>query len=171
MFKYTNPILQISLNDNGHYEYHITITNNKFHQEYYDNTNEYFLSVVSKYIKCKWSNELLTLQIDHQNDDSSRPYIWIHIKIQDHKITIKNIIDDLNEKYNNEWKIHSVPKLMTCICKKLSGSERFFAESLCEYQDTHGKNKTKEFLHTYFQDIKRTQIIRRRNMYDFDDSD
>jgi len=164
MFKYSSPSFQFDISQNS-FEYHI-FTSPKFIQAFYDNTGKDLLCFILKYIKDKWDNKILSLDIDKYNDRHSaassrfsKPYIWIHTPFQERETTIKNIIDDLNEKFINELCIHSVPKLITCICKKLE-SEKYLTEALCEYQDSHGKEKTKAFLHTYFQDIKRTQVLK-----------
>ena len=84
------------------------------------------------------------------------------------------IVAILNEYYIQEVGKHAVPKLMSQICMQLKRSDRYFAEALCEYQSVVGKSRTQDFIHTYFNDIKRTQTYKSKyhdHDHDFDDDD
>lgn len=160
-FSYSSAFSQFFLQEKHKYEYHINV-NNKILQAYYDNTNCNFFNIIEKYIKNKWDD--IILELNHDNREN-KEYIWIHINLKDHKDVINKIIDDLNEKYIDEWRINTIPKLISQICNQLKKSEKFFAYALCEYQDKYGTEKAKDFLYTYFQDIKRTQLKKHSDYY------
>ena len=114
--------------------------------------------------------DLLQIGMDY-HEITGKNYIWIHVN-RDAKMD--TIVAILNEYYIQEVGKHAVPKLMSQICMQLKRSDRYFAEALCEYQSVVGKSRTQDFIHTYFNDIKRTQTYKSKyhdHDHDFDDDD
>ena len=128
-------------------------------QAYLDNKIKNVWQEIFDHLK---DTDFLEIQTDY-NETKRTTYIWVHIlnvSREANKIKMESVIDDLNLFYEREIRKCTVQKLMTQICNQLR-SERYFADALCEYQSNVGKIKTQDFLHTYFNDIKRTQISRR----------
>ncbi len=153
VFYHISPILQF---DELNREYHIKMYGSKRkEQSYFDNSNKCIWSTIKKYILDTWKTTIKQIGTDF--DSEKDKYIWIHIDKQNAEKTIDKIIENLNDYYLTELRQYMIPKLMSLLCRKLK-SEEYFAESLCEYQAKVGKDKTKEFIHIYFRDIKHSQL-------------
>lgn len=150
-----------------HVEYHIKLCNSdNIEQAYLDNTGKQLWPDISKHLKTKVV-DLLKIDIDYHEITKST-YIWVHINNVNREANVAkmdSIIAILNEYYTQKVGKYAVPKLMTQICNQLKRSDRYFAEALCEYQSIVGKSRTQDFIHTYFNDIKRTQIYRKKIEY------
>jgi hypothetical protein len=98
---------------------------------------------------------------------SSSPYIWLHLNKGDEKneSQMRELLTDLDDYYDNEISSSLVPSLCSIIHNQLQKSQMFFAESICEYQEKHGKKRTQDTLHVYFKQIKPNQF------YSLDDDD
>lgn len=170
-FFYTSPLMQYFLNKDEKEEFHIKLRSNVTRtQSYYDNTGKYLWAEVKKFMTTNWKSEIHEIGIDH-SDESMSEFIWIHISLDTEKKMIIQIVNRLNTFFDNEIRKHLVPKLVTIICNGFKSSERFLAESLCEYQEKHGKERTKEWIEIYFRDIKTSQLYGRLDLSDLYDSD
>lgn len=172
-FHCVSPLFQLSLYDKGKEEFHIKLRQSAARvQSYQDNTGKYLWKDVFQYIKNKWKDLIDEIGTDyHDSDGCCNTYIWIHVQREEagkEKTIIKNIISDLNRYFDDELRQFMVPKLVTCICRQLSGSEKYFALALCEYQSKFGKDKALDFIHVYFRDIKTSQMYARHAYYDSD---
>lgn len=138
-------------------EYQIHMNSiHKRSQAYFDNTRKNIINILYNRITYKWKNILIDSGIHNRENEL---YIWIHLHHNEHNnvMQIKEIINDLDDVYKAEIAAHIIPSLVSTIHNLLHNSQYYFAQSLCQYQDKYGKDKTLEFLHIYFQYIKTSQ--------------
>jgi hypothetical protein len=155
-FVHTSSFPQYWLKDEGVIEYGIRLTGYlEARQAYLDNTGEHFWPVVKQYILQNYKEVVHAIDIAF---NEFTDYISVYVLLAEHEKTITNIIENLNERFEQQWRIHMVPSLKTIICRQLEESQTYFALALCEYQDLYGKEQMKQTLHVYFNDIKQTQV-------------
>lgn len=159
IFRYTSPLFQWHLNEKSKEEFHIKIRNYlEKSQAYHDNTSKHLISTFYKYLLSNWQTVIYESGIDYDSDDDKgSEYIWIHMEKDPDKTKIKSIIEDMEEYYKLNVSMYMIPKLTTIICKKMH-SPKYLAYAICEYQNKHGTSRTKDVLHTYFQDITQSLI-------------
>jgi hypothetical protein len=127
-------------------------------QAYLDNTGRDLWEDIYDFIRDKYKDDIFESNIDcDENGGTPKNYVWIHIKKDGERKTIKRIIASLEEYFMSHMNQYMIPKLLSTICKNLCSSELYFANALCEYQAKFRKERTKEFIHVYFEHIRRSQ--------------
>lgn len=155
VFFYVPAMMQFALKQNNKEEYHIKILSHiQYTQSYYDNTGRYLWDDIIVFLKGMWGKEIHDMDID--NYDKRKTYIWIHVTFNPDPtdVLIRAIIYSLEKFFENEIRPKLVPKLVTIVANYLNSSQRFFAESICEYQEKHGKERTLQCIDVYIRDIK-----------------
>jgi hypothetical protein len=150
VFNYSQPTWGLWRLKQNETEYRITLIREKLKCERYrDHTGRYLWDDAEEYLRCTFESVILALEFDRDDEDDER-YLWLHLKLDTAKETIKTIVDALNEKYAADWRQYvRVPKLRQMIEEKFRNLE-FLLQSVCEYQRQFGYDATQAAIAVYF---------------------
>ena len=150
VFNYSQPTWDLWRLKHNETEYRIKLVHSKLKCERYSNhTGHDLWDDVEAYVRSTFESVILALDFDTDYDDEET-YLWLHIKLDTAKETIKSIVDALNEKYAADWLQYvRVPKLRRMIEEKFRNVE-FLLQSVCEYQRQFGYDATQAAIAVYF---------------------
>jgi len=147
-FEYTNPLFHDT-------EYHIKLDRTlyaKNYKENHPNHNNLWDDVELCIKNSEYDSYILSYNYDWDNED--KLYMYLHFHKKEIRDIIKNIINLLNEKFNNEWLLYcTIPKLTSLIVLKFK-NEKYLLDSICEHQRIHGYLNTKAKIDFYLNTIK-----------------
>jgi hypothetical protein len=151
VFSYVKSILDpYSLEEKNEIEYRIELVRGKLKCERYDDyTGRDLWEDAEEYVRSTFESIIIALDSDVHHDDGER-YLWLHLKLDTAKETIKTIVDALNEKYAADWRQYvRVPKLRQMIEEKFRNVQ-FLLQSVCEHQRQFGYDATQAAIAVYF---------------------
>lgn len=157
IFTASCPCMKYDLTKKNIKEFQIKYyVDDEFLESYYENNKTTFLETVYSYIHIKYSNIIKKQGINfHFNDDNvQKPHIYIHLDLNDNtNKLVKEIIDDLQHKFDTNWIKPRVPRLTTIIKNKAVKDNNTFQEALKCHENKHGSLNTNQMMHVLSNQI------------------
>jgi hypothetical protein len=167
LFRYTSPLSQYfpilpkeENPDLAKKEYHIHLKQtNKRQKDFFENTGQDLIQKLAEYIEHHHKDHVTDIGTDSNNDDDySNQYVWVHIIYvksdpQNSTLVIETILQGLEKYYEEHIAQFMVPKLVRILDTKLQ-YPKYIAEAVSAYQSKYGRDRTKDCLHVYFEQIR-----------------
>lgn len=154
LFYEISPLMQWIVGDSSH-EYHIhTYLDDDYREAFFDNCGKHFYKVIHNFVMDNFGEKIKGDGFDEKYGvEGCDRYIWIHLDKNGAEQTIKDIIEKLQDKYDEEWYKYKIPKLLTIIKNSLLKDVKSMAHAVSHYQNLHSFDKTQGTLHVLFRDV------------------